>query len=107
MKLQIREYVDPEDGTICFFWCPGCKQRHTFNINRAGRPVWTFNGNMERPTFTPSLLYADKTPRCHLFLTDGLLLFLTDCGHELAGQTVDLPDIPDDMVIGGGESGKG
>lgn len=30
---------------------------------------------------------------CHTFVTDGRIQFLGDCTHELAGQTVDLPDI--------------
>lgn len=31
---------------------------------------------------------------CHLFLTDGMLEFLSDCTHSLAGQRVPLPDLP-------------
>ena len=31
---------------------------------------------------------------CHTFVTDGRIQFLSDCTHALAGQTVDLPDIP-------------
>jgi len=40
------------------FWCPGCKEGHgvwTTKQNGMGA-IWTFNGNLERPTFTPSLL---------------------------------------------------
>jgi hypothetical protein len=29
---------------------------------------------------------------CHSFVTDGRIQFLEDCTHELAGQTVDLPE---------------
>lgn len=31
--------------------------------------------------------------RCHSFITDGKIQYLSDCFHELAGQTVDLPEI--------------
>lgn len=31
--------------------------------------------------------------RCHSFVTDGRIQFLSDCAHELAGQTVDLPEL--------------
>ncbi|MCP8600812.1 anaerobic dehydrogenase, partial [Acinetobacter baumannii] len=31
--------------------------------------------------------------RCHLFLTDGKIQFLSDCHHELAGLTVDMVPI--------------
>ncbi|MBY0457660.1 MAG: hypothetical protein K2V38_10005 [Gemmataceae bacterium] len=103
MKLQVFDKSlmggGPGDKTYLFF-CPGCECRHTYTVRAPGsaeRPAWTFNGDMDRPTFTPSLLYPDKTPRCHLFLTDGRLQFLDDCGHALAGKTVDLPAIPEDM----------
>jgi hypothetical protein len=60
---------------------------------------WGFNGDLERPTFTPSIL--SRTPRgegkpdfvCHSFVRDGRIQFLNDCTHALAGQTVDLPDV--------------
>ena len=31
---------------------------------------------------------------CHSFVTDGLIQFLGDCTHALAGQTVDMPPWP-------------
>lgn len=31
---------------------------------------------------------------CHSFVTDGRIRFLGDCTHDLAGQTVDLPEWP-------------
>lgn len=73
------------------FWCPGCKEIHTYDAS------WAFNGDMQRPTFTPSLLHPSKPIRCHLFITNGEIQFCTDCGHELAGKTVPLPDLPDWM----------
>jgi hypothetical protein len=56
-------------------------------------PSWTFDGNFDRPTFTPSLLYPNSPGRCHLILTGGKLHFCADCDHALAGQVVDLPDL--------------
>ena len=35
------------------------------------------------------------SPRCHSFVRDGGIQFLTDCEHGLAGQTVDLPAMPE------------
>jgi hypothetical protein len=101
MKLQkfdrtLADDVTP-DGEVYSFWCPGCEQHHLFAVRKEGRPSWTFDGNMQQPTFSPSLLYPDKTPRCHLFLRNGKLEFCSDCEHELAGKTVDLPDIPEGM----------
>lgn len=68
---------------------------------------WSFNGNVEKPTFKPSLLVKfPANPKaieefkewraeriCHSFVTDGKIIFLNDCTHELKGQTVDLPSI--------------
>ena len=70
------------------FWCPGCKECHSFDKR------WDFDGNMENPTFKPSLLVNANTPslgkRCHLFVRKGKIEFLADCHHSLAGQTVDM-----------------
>jgi hypothetical protein len=80
-------------GYWCFH-CPGCGHDHAFRVNGTGRPQWTWNGSLEKPTFTPSLVNSSDTPsrRCHLFVTKGRIQFLSDCHHALAGQTVDLPD---------------
>jgi len=72
------------------FHCPGCNEPHWFEDDR-----WQFNGDMERPTFSPSLLMGSKGmagPRCHLFVREGKIQFLGDCEHEMAGQTVDMVD---------------
>ena len=70
------------------FHCPGCKYDHSFDSR------WSFNGDFEKPTFAPSLLVNGFDPkiRCHSFVCDGKIQFLSDCFHELAGQTVELPD---------------
>lgn len=89
------------------FWCPGCKTNHSFRVvalteeektrypyllNRDGSsPVWSFNGSVDKPTFFPSLLYNySQDKRCHLFLEDGVIKFLSDCTHEYAGQNVQM-----------------
>jgi hypothetical protein len=42
------------------FWCPGCGEAHAIYVepptSGAARPVWGFNGDGDRPTFTPSVL---------------------------------------------------
>lgn len=92
LHLAVR---DSEGVTKYVFYCPGCKCGHSFDVRTDGkRPAWTFDGNMERPTFSPSLLYPDR--RCHLFLRDGMIEFLSDCTHELAGRTVPMEPWDDD-----------
>jgi len=79
------------------FFCPGCKCVHGFNVTkREGEPLWSFNGDFDKPTFNPSLRVGcasgDPSSLCHSFVTDGNIKFLNDCTHELAGHTVELPD---------------
>ena len=89
-----------EGGRVAF-WCPGCGQAHQITVSRDAAPdgpCWGFNGDGDCPTFTPSVLVTGdpRLPqtRCHSYVTRGRILFLQDCTHPLAGQTVDLPDWP-------------
>ncbi len=89
-------------------WCPGCAEVHSIRIECAGPgPVWSFNGDLERPTFSPSIRISEghddegnRLPQgqwrtlCHYFIRDGRIEFCSDSPHPLAGQTVDLPDWP-------------
>lgn len=73
------------------FWCPGCKSYHSFEVGR-----WTFNGNFESPTFSPSLLItipSDPNYRCHLFVRDGKIKYCSDSNHEFAGQTINMESV--------------
>jgi hypothetical protein len=88
-----------EDGVIrgYVFHCPGCEHGHIFNVT--GALTWSFNGNLESPTFQPSLLNTcpnhpePKNRRCHLNLTAGRVFFHNDCAHSYAGKNYDLPDV--------------
>jgi hypothetical protein len=79
------------------FRCPGCKMSH--HIPTTGDYKWGFNGDIDRPTFTPSILarwpYGNDQiiNVCHSFVTDGKIQFLTDCTHEMAGKTVNLEEV--------------
>lgn len=90
------------------FNCPGCNEIHSVWTDiRDGVTVWSFNGNIDKPTVQPSVLVRYpanpnaieefgewRTERiCHSFITDGKIQFLNDCTHHLKGQTVDLNDI--------------
>lgn len=81
-----------------FFRCPGCNRDHAVRVDGTEEPRWEWNGSMDKPTFRPSVLTwleeVDGQPlrRCHSFVTDGKIQFLSDCHHALAGQTVDLPE---------------
>lgn len=82
------------------FLCPGCNAVHqvwTETPNDLTGARWMFNGDVQKPTVSPSLLVRwgdEKRPDhvCHSFIKDGRIQFLGDCTHELAGQTVELPE---------------
>lgn len=78
-----------QDGKVISYMieCPGCGMCHAFDER------WQFNGNLESPTFSPSMLARwPKNNVCHSFVTDGKIRFLNDCTHDKAGQTLDLPE---------------
>lgn len=83
--------------------------------------IWTWNGNVESPTISPSVLvrsghyvprqpgepescwctYAKEHPEdklpfgcylCHSYVENGSVRFLNDCSHEHAGKTLPIPD---------------
>ena len=68
-------------------FCPGCGYEHALSPK-----IHKLEGSVYHPTFYPSLLQlGDK--RCHSFIKDGMIIFLKDCWHNLAGETVELPKI--------------
>lgn len=88
-----------------FFFCKGCDDIHILPVkeynpqNRTS--VWDWDGNVEKPTFSPSIsvtypntLHGDAI--CHSFVRNGQIQYLNDCTHELKGQTIDLPNIPEE-----------
>lgn len=102
--------------------CPACGTYHVFDdkVNSARAKMrgggWDFNGDVDRPTFSPSMLMrtnfdiaafsrAEKAGRalpvdmpkidyvCHSYVREGRIEFLGDCTHDMRGQTHELPDI--------------
>lgn len=94
------------------FECPGCNHPHLYFVKSPhwlkDSQGWFFNGDIENPTFTPSLLnrwgkhadpnyiesgFENESGICHLFVTNGMIEYCGDCTHELSGQTIPLPEI--------------
>lgn len=116
--MKFHECKDEESGTrSMLFECPGCGCLHIVHVSSSGRPVWTFNDDVDKPTISPSLLVRwdqwfpaitdegvrekiksgeivqEKKARvCHSFIKDGMIQFLEDCTHRLAGTTVEIPE---------------
>lgn len=44
------------------FWCAGCKERHIVWTGEGAGHRWTFNGDLEKPVFSPSLLVTWDEP---------------------------------------------
>ena len=88
------------NGDALVYWCPACNNAHVIQI--AGQVKWDFDGNVEAPTFNPSVRHQWVAPvgmeehnrTCHYFVKAGRIEYCGDCTHELAGQTVELPPIP-------------
>ncbi|MCW5648340.1 MAG: ammonia monooxygenase [Ramlibacter sp.] len=117
---QLSRFLRSLEGGGMMYWCQGCKSTHAVNVGQGPGPRWGYNGNPDAPTFTPSVLvtwyeptaegeammdrgdplppgmkrYPGKDMVCHTFIRDGRVQFLSDCTHELAGQTLDLPELP-------------
>ncbi len=73
-------------GNTYLFYCPGCGKLHCVDN------TWDFNGNVNYPTLNPSVLYLEH-PRCHSFITNGVIEYMTDCDHWLSGRKAMLPEI--------------
>lgn len=90
MGIKLCEYknINPMFESVLMFHCPGCGDDHPFDLNR-----WEWNGSMDKPTFSPSLMVNLHMPnQCHFWVTNGMILFQGDCHHQLKGKTVELPD---------------
>ena len=108
---KVELLIDNELEKAYGFHYPGCNETHLFWVKslrnapvwkaagdgRVQGPVWAFNGDVERPTVNPSILvttrFPDHTKICHSFIRDGRIQFLSDSTHQLAGKTVELPDL--------------
>lgn len=88
------------EGGDVFIQCPGCRTWHSVDLRR-----WRWNGDVMRPTITPSLHIRFNMPDmvgynsecksvvCHSIITDGMISYCGDTTHDLCGRTVELGDI--------------
>jgi len=90
------------------YYCPGCLKKHIVHVDSTKQPCWGWNGDIIKPTFTPSVLVR-HTPTYtvkeleqlgqekltkdivyHSYIKDGKIQYLTDTNHYLSGKTVDM-----------------
>lgn len=98
-------------STGYFHWCPACEMMHPLPDGKdSPGGGWQFNGNVDRPTFTPSFKQTyvhwtggiaedgrglgEKQDRvCHYIITNGLIQFCSDSWHGRS-DIVAMPSIP-------------
>ncbi len=94
--MKFHEQMHDSGTRSMLFECPGCECLHVVYVAGTGHPVWSFNENADKPTVSPSVLVRSKRRSvdtvCHSFINDGMIQFLGDCTHKLAGQTVPIPE---------------
>ena len=85
--------ISNDPGTYIFY-CPGCKMHHQVPTKGSGRPNWEFNGDLEKPTFKPSLMMRYPKGKkqiefvCHLFIRNGKIEYCNDSSHVYKGRTI-------------------
>lgn len=98
MKIKLRI---PKNKNVADyeFYCPACKTIHyvwTTESEMCAKP-WFLTGTLTKPTINPSLsVIGDidgKQTKCHFFVWDGKIKYLSDCTHDMKGQIVDMVDI--------------
>jgi hypothetical protein len=100
IRLVVKFIDDGQPGRI-LFKCPGCECMHYVNIGEGMKPLWEWDGNVEMPTFKPSIKVSydhlidgvEVKDVCHFFVKAGRIEYLSDSTHKLSGQTVDMVDI--------------
>lgn len=96
---KVKIYDTDEGRQEAWFWCPGCKANHRFIISgdASKYPVWKFNGDVNNPTFEPSLrITYGNNRQCHLHLENGIIRYVNDGeSHELNGMSVECPEYED------------
>jgi hypothetical protein len=99
---QVRSQDGQHLGGHALVWCPACDKLHALGVrgdDGSRAPTeWEWNGDLERPTFSPSLLTwtgdrDNPDTRCHSYIRNGMWDYLADCTHALAGQ-VNVPMVP-------------
>jgi hypothetical protein len=110
-------------------YCPACAEVHFMGVgSHCHGPRWGFNFEEELPAFSPSLLVSRERWHppvtsenlaewklkpwkqekrryvCHSFIgcngaQPGQIIYLSDCTHHLGGKVIDLPEIPDGILL--------
>ena len=93
--MKVTTAIDGEGRRRIAFRCNGCGHHHGVPVS--GDTAWEWNGDVDNPTISPSILNRGPYPEgervCHIFVREGKIEYLQDCTHHLAGQTVEMEDV--------------
>ena len=59
LSSKLRKWVNPDNGDEGLtYYCQGCESAHTIKTKGAG--AWGWNGDVDKPVFTPSVLVTGR-----------------------------------------------
>lgn len=78
------------------YQCPACGCAHMILTDGNGSPNWSFNGDVDSPTVSPSVKVTTGPQGdrgiCHFFIKNGMIEYCSDCTHDKAGHVVEIPE---------------
>jgi len=71
--------------------CAGCNAKHILPTGEPYHINWSFNGDLEKPSFSPSFKHtigkAGSNEVCHYTITDGVIHYYSDTtAHLMRGN---------------------
>lgn len=121
--MMISRYLRRTDGNRLTYWCQGCCDYHSIDLGRwawdgntetptfspsvlvrsghyaehsqVGTSCWCTYNEEQRRAREPEAPF--RCGICHTFIQNGMVQFLPDCTHELAGQTLRLAELPEEV----------
>lgn len=72
--------------------CVGCGEVHVCQVDGPMMSVvWVWCDSLTTPTLAPSIMERIEGGKiCHFYVSKGVVQFLRDCTHELAGKLVQM-----------------
>lgn len=84
----MKPVIHQEFNTLTFH-CPACNALHGVKVLK-----WEFNKDLVRPTVYVPVFSGHGNVLCHSHVRDGVIHFMPDSTHALAGRSVSLPRYP-------------
>lgn len=79
-------------GFHFYYWCPACDAAHQIHGTLNG---WRINEQTNTVSPSVKTFWPNGGYCCHHFIRNGKIEYLSDCTHDMAGQTVDVVDADD------------